>query len=318
MWVLLASTTVTQRCLSKNSKNQGKTKRTKMGEPDRTCCAEQICDPYHSIPTIGSSTGTPADDFVYAFLVDGCVALWQKHKKKNHLNHLNLQFHLFTGYLVKTTEYSYSRWNTDSMKPIPSILHKRKWKHPLTSAFIALLVESPEGRKREVIYRHTVFANHIKSLILLQKHKHGFQNKFTKSSVVYFISFRKCTPPKSPRNPVFNRSMTGVLVCVSDCWFLRSYFASSRSLFTRPELDWPDKFSAHRAESGLPEEGSDELVVLYEVDLGLLDGPSSTVQGGSLFLLHRMFALFQAEGKTEFVKQRCCRESKVGFVLITN
>lgn len=122
---------------------------------------------------------------------------------------------------------------------------------------------------------------------------------------------------KKSLNPVFNRSVTGVLVCVSDCWFLRSYFASSRSLFTRPESDWPDKFSAHRAESGLPEEGGDELVVLYEVDLGLLDGPSSTVQGGSLFLLHRKFALFQAERKTESVKQCCCSKSKVGYVLIT-
>lgn len=65
------------------------------------------------------------------------------------------------------------------------------------------------------------------------------------------------------------------------------------------ESDLPDKFSAHRAESGLPEEGGDELVVLYKVDLGLLDGPSSTVQGGSLFLLHGTLALFQAETKTK-------------------
>lgn len=34
----------------------------------------QICDTYHSIPTVGSSTGTSADDFVYAFLVDGRIA----------------------------------------------------------------------------------------------------------------------------------------------------------------------------------------------------------------------------------------------------
>lgn len=150
MWLLLASTKVTQRCLSKNSKNHGKTKRTTMGRPDRTWCSVQICDPYHSIPTIGSSTGTSADDFVYAFLVDGCVAFWQKDKKKNPLN---LQFHLFTGHLGKATEYSYSTLNTDSVTH-PSILLRRTWKRLLTSAFIALLVESPEGRKRELIYNH--------------------------------------------------------------------------------------------------------------------------------------------------------------------
>lgn len=32
------------------------------------------CDTYHSIPTVGSSTSTSADDFVDAFLVDGCIA----------------------------------------------------------------------------------------------------------------------------------------------------------------------------------------------------------------------------------------------------
>lgn len=59
----------------------------------------------------------------------------------------------------------------------------------------------------------------------------------------------------------------------------------------RLKPDWPDEFSAHRAESGLSEECGDELVVLYEVDLGLLDGPSSTVQGRGLFLLHNLLTL---------------------------
>lgn len=40
---------------------------------------------------------------------------------------------------------------------------------------------------------------------------------------------------------------------------------------------WPDKFSAHRAESGLSEESCNELMVLDEVYLGLLYGPTSTV-----------------------------------------
>lgn len=43
---------------------------------------EQMCDPYHSVPTVGSGTGTPADDFVYAFLVDGCITLCQKDRTK--------------------------------------------------------------------------------------------------------------------------------------------------------------------------------------------------------------------------------------------
>lgn len=34
----------------------------------------QKCVTYHSIPAVGSSTGTSANDFVYAFLVDGCIA----------------------------------------------------------------------------------------------------------------------------------------------------------------------------------------------------------------------------------------------------
>lgn len=149
MWVLLARATVTQRCLSKNPKNQGKTKRTKMGEPERLWCAEQICDPYHSIPTIGSSSGTSADDFVYAFLVDGCVAFWQKDKKKNRLNHQSLHFDLFN--LVKTPEYSCDQTQV--------LLHKREWKRLLTSAFVALLVESPEGRKRQLIFNHICWSN---------------------------------------------------------------------------------------------------------------------------------------------------------------
>lgn len=41
-----------------------------------TWCTAEICDTYHSITTVGSSTSTSADDFVYAFLVDGCIAFW--------------------------------------------------------------------------------------------------------------------------------------------------------------------------------------------------------------------------------------------------
>lgn len=57
------------------------------------------------------------------------------------------------------------------------------------------------------------------------------------------------------------------------------------------KVDSPHKVSAHRAEGWLSEEGGDELVVLYEVDLGLFDGSSASVQGGSLFLLHRLFTV---------------------------
>lgn len=38
-------------------------------------------------------------------------------------------------------------------------------------------------------------------------------------------------------------------------------------------------------------------MVLYEMDLGLLDGPSSTVQVRSLFLLYRLLTLLQVEKK---------------------
>lgn len=60
----------------------------------------------------------------------------------------------------------------------------------------------------------------------------------------------------------------------------------------------PDKVSADGAESGLSEEGGDELVVLDEMDLGLLDGSSPTVEGGSLFLLCRLLTLLQVEEET--------------------
>ena len=39
-----------------------------------TWCAAEMCVTYHSIPTVGSSAGTSADNFIYAFLVDGCIA----------------------------------------------------------------------------------------------------------------------------------------------------------------------------------------------------------------------------------------------------
>lgn len=61
------------------------------------------------------------------------------------------------------------------------------------------------------------------------------------------------------------------------------------------KLGSPDKVSAHGAECGLSEEGGDELVVLDEMDLGLLDGSSPPVQGGSLFLLRRLLTLLQVE-----------------------
>lgn len=67
------------------------------------------------------------------------------------------------------------------------------------------------------------------------------------------------------------------------------------------KLGSPDKVSAHGAESGLPEEGGDELVVLDEMDLGLLDGSSPTVDGGSLFLLRSLLTLFQVEEETNTV-----------------
>lgn len=44
-------------------------------------CWNMWCWTYHSIPTIGSRAGTSADDFVYAFLVDGCVAFWKTDKR---------------------------------------------------------------------------------------------------------------------------------------------------------------------------------------------------------------------------------------------
>lgn len=53
-------------------------------------------------------------------------------------------------------------------------------------------------------------------------------------------------------------------------------------------------------------------MVLYEVDLGLLDGPSSTVQGGGLFLLHRMFALFTQRGKQKLSNTSAVRQ-KLGL-----
>lgn len=39
-------------------------------------------------------------------------------------------------------------------------------------------------------------------------------------------------------------------------------------------------------------------MVLYEMDLGLLDGPSSTVQVRCLFLLYRLLTLLQEEKNT--------------------
>ena len=53
----------------------------------------------------------------------------------------------------------------------------------------------------------------------------------------------------------------------------------------------PDKLPTHRAEGGLFEEGGRELMVLDDVDLGLLDGSTPSVQGHRpihllLLLLH--------------------------------
>lgn len=75
MWVLPKSATVSTFDPETKSSTSTKKrlKRTKLVEADGTRCKEQMCDPYHSVATVGSSTGTPADDFVYAFLVDGCI-----------------------------------------------------------------------------------------------------------------------------------------------------------------------------------------------------------------------------------------------------
>lgn len=48
---------------------------------------------------------------------------------------------------------------------------------------------------------------------------------------------------------------------------------------TGAEADPPDELLADGAEGGLGEEGGAELVALHHVDLGLLDGAASLVQG---------------------------------------
>lgn len=47
-----------------------------IGQPHSTWYTTQICNTYHGIPTVGSSTSTSANDFVYAFFVDGSIAFW--------------------------------------------------------------------------------------------------------------------------------------------------------------------------------------------------------------------------------------------------
>lgn len=53
------------------------------GKSSQYISAAQIYNTYHSIPTVGSSTSTSANDFVYAFLVDGSIAFWWKQKVKD-------------------------------------------------------------------------------------------------------------------------------------------------------------------------------------------------------------------------------------------
>lgn len=51
---------------------------------------------YHSIPTVGCSTGASAYDFVYAFLMDGCIAFCKKATLENFtlLCHIVVTFQL--------------------------------------------------------------------------------------------------------------------------------------------------------------------------------------------------------------------------------
>lgn len=56
--------------------------------------------------------------------------------------------------------------------------------------------------------------------------------------------------------------------------------------------NWPDKLAAHRAEGGLPEEGGNELMVLDVVNLGLLDGTTTSVQRQDFLLLGRLLVLW--------------------------
>ena len=44
------------------------------------CAAEMQIRTYHSITTVGSSTSTSANDFVYAFLMDSCIAFCKKNQ----------------------------------------------------------------------------------------------------------------------------------------------------------------------------------------------------------------------------------------------
>jgi len=100
--------------------------------------------------------------------------------------------------------------------------------------------------------------------------------------------------PQSYRSTVY-RSTVGRYSVVY-CWIVRcastsSSYAGGHGALTA-QGDWPDKLPADGAEGGLAEERGDELVVLDEVDLGLLDGSSSAVYSGDLFLLSGLHSLY--------------------------
>lgn len=100
--------------------------------------------------------------------------------------------------------------------------------------------------------------------------------------------------PQSYRSTVYRSSqqvLCGVLLDCKMCFhqqLLRWWSWSPHG----PGGDWPDKLPADGAEGGLAEERGDELVVLDEVDLGLLDGSSSAVYSGDLFVLSGLLSLY--------------------------
>ena len=59
-------------------------------------------------------------------------------------------------------------------------------------------------------------------------------------------------------------------------------------------------------------------MVLYEVDLGLFDGPSSAVQSRTLLLLHRLLTLFQIHREIQIILPITPQwKKKVNLVYVT-
>lgn len=99
----------------------------------------QKCNTYHCVPTVGSSTSTSANDFVYAFFVDGCVAFWRKNAKIKEISFTLSQF-ISTSWLMTV-----ARGNDSIAKCILKTMHftiesimlnddtrqtkRAKWKH---------------------------------------------------------------------------------------------------------------------------------------------------------------------------------------------